>query len=54
MAKLGQISPQIRAAIVCPACHGELEQTDGEVRCTICGDTYSETKDSQLYFRLRR
>lgn len=54
MTKLDQILPQIRAAIVCPACHGELEQADGDIRCTICGDTYPETKDSQIDFRLKR
>lgn len=36
------IDPQLKALLVCPACHGELDEDEAaaQLRCRDCGSVY--------------
>lgn len=39
------LDPQLRAIIVCPACHGELAEAADELVCQGCGLAYPVRDD---------
>lgn len=34
------IEPQLKALLVCPACHGELDEETAQLRCRDCKRAY--------------
>ena len=38
-----ELSQELLDIIVCPDCHGALQQADGELVCTACGLAYPVT-----------
>src|SRR5262249_56942751 len=42
------VAARLRSLLVCPACHGELDWRDRDVRCAACGATYEVTDGTPL------